>query len=75
AGGAAIITGGSNLGFSVSHLESFYGVPVRYALEPGGEAEEVRIDLQQTRADLRGEVALGTGFLEQLRLRAGIADY
>ena len=75
AGGAAIITGGSNLGFSVSHLESFYGVPVRYALEPGGEAEEVRIDLQQTRADLRGEIALGTGFLEQLRLRAGIADY
>lgn len=75
AGGAAIITGGSNVGFSVSHLENLYGVPIRYALEPGGEAEAVRIDLRQTRADLRGEVALDGGFLDQLRVRAGISDY
>ena len=33
AGGASIITGGSSLGFSVSHLENRYGIPARYSLE------------------------------------------
>ncbi len=75
AGGAALITDGGNLGFSVSHLDNLYGVPVRYALAPGEEAEMVRIDVEQTRADLRAEVETGSGFLEKLRLRAGAADY
>ncbi len=75
AGGAALITDGGNLGFSVSHFDSIYGVPVRFALEPGGEAEEVRLDIKQTRADLRAEVETGDGFIERLRFRAGAADY
>lgn len=101
AGGAAIVSGGSNLGFSVSHLESRYGIPARLSLEEaddhdhdhegeedhdheheheheheeGHSHENVTIAMRQTRADLRGEIALGGGFLEQLRLRGGIADY
>ena len=75
AGGAAVVTDRGNLGFSVSHYDSLYGVPVRYALEPGGEAEQVRLHLEQTREDLRAEVKLGGGFVETLRLRAGHADY
>ncbi|MFS0738398.1 TonB-dependent receptor [Sphingomonas sp. 1P06PA] len=75
AGGAAIVTDTGNLGFSVSRYDSLYGVPIRYALEPGEEAEAVRLDVRQTRADLRGEVETGDGFLERIRLRAGFADY
>ena len=74
AGGAAIVTDGGNLGFSVSHFDSNYGVPIRYAIEPGEEAEAVRIDMRQTRLDLRGEVETG-GFIDRLRFRGGISDY
>jgi iron complex outermembrane receptor protein len=75
AGGAALIVGGGNLGVSVSHTDNFYGVPVRYALEPGEEAEEVRLHMKQTRADLRAEVPTGGTVLDTIRLRAGWADY
>lgn len=75
AGGAAVITEGGNLGFSVSHFDSLYGVPVRYSLDPAVEAEEVRLDVRQTRADMRAEVETGSGFIERIRLRAGAADY
>src|SRR5690606_23931720 len=74
-GGAAIITDGGNLGFSVTHSDNFYGVPVRYALGPGEEAEQVRLHMKQDRADLRAEVPVNGGFLETIRLRAGFADY
>lgn len=74
AGGAAYIDGGFNMGVSVARLENLYGVPVRYALEPGGEAEQVRIDLRQTRTDVRAEVPIG-GFLEQVRVRGGAVRY
>jgi len=36
--------------------------------------EDVRIDLEQTRLDLSGEIALG-GFFSTLKVRAGYADY
>ena len=75
AGGAALITDGGNLGFSVAHTDNFYGVPVRYSLDPDGEAEQVRLHMKQDRADLRGEVPVNGGFLESIRLRAGFADY
>lgn len=75
AGGAALITDGGNLGFSVAHTDNFYGVPVRYSLDPGGEAEQVRLHMKQDRADLRAELPVNGGFLESIRLRAGFADY
>ncbi|MBB5710243.1 TonB-dependent receptor [Sphingomonas xinjiangensis] len=75
AGGAAIVDDRGNLGFSVSHFDSLYGVPVRYSLDPAVEAENVRLHVKQDRFDLRGEVDTGDGFLRQIRLRAAIADY
>ncbi|WP_176597412.1 MULTISPECIES: TonB-dependent receptor domain-containing protein [Sphingobium] len=75
AGGAALITDGGNLGFSVAHTDNFYGVPVRYSLDPGSEAEQVRLHMKQDRADLRAELPVNGGFLESIRLRAGFADY
>ena len=39
------------------------------------EAEEVALDVRQWRGDVRGEVLLGSGFLERIRMRGGYADY
>ncbi|MFN3725283.1 MAG: TonB-dependent receptor [Allosphingosinicella sp.] len=84
--GVALIRDGGSLGVSVSLFDSRYGVPMRpgaghHHEEGEGEGEEghgdvpVSIDLRQIRADLRGEVKLGDGFLEQLRVRFAAADY
>jgi iron complex outermembrane receptor protein len=75
AGGAAYIDEGGSLGFSYSRYDSLYGVPVRYSLDPTIEAEEVRLDVKQSRADVRAEVNTGDGFLEKIRFRAGQANY
>jgi iron complex outermembrane recepter protein len=86
AGAAFIDEGGGNLGVSFSIYDTRYGVPGRpgaghehAAPVPGvpvvEEEETVSIDLRQYRADLRGEVMTGDGFLEKLTFRAGFADY
>lgn len=75
AAGAALINDRGNLGFSVSHYDSIYGVPVRYSFDPAVEAERVRLQLRQTRVDVRGEVETGGGLLDKIRLRLGAADY
>lgn len=75
AGGAALITETGTLGISFNHIDNFYGVPIRYAVEAGGEAEQVRLHMKQNRADLRSEVHTDGGFVDTIRLRAGWADY
>lgn len=82
AGGIAFIDDGGNLGISYSIYDTNYGIPARpgagHAHEEGeGEEEEapVSIGLRQYRLDFRGEVELGDGLFEKLRLRAGFADY
>src|SRR5690606_19971986 len=69
---------------------SLYGVPPRFDVheheheegeeegEHGHEGhshENVRLDVRQTRFDVRGEVDTGGGFLDRIRLRLGAADY
>ncbi|MFN4357867.1 TonB-dependent receptor [Sphingopyxis alaskensis] len=89
AGGLSLINDGGQLGVSVSYYDSNYGVPSRpgteHHHEEGEEGEEeeghepgegaVTIGLKQWRADLRGEVEMGDGFFDKLRIRAGFADY
>ena len=75
AGGAAIVTETGNFGVSVSHYDNFYGVPVRYALDPAVEAENVRLRMKQTRQDMRAEIDTGGTLLDAIRFRAGHADY
>ncbi len=75
AGGAALILDGGTLGASFSHYDSLYGVPVRYSLDPTVEAEQVRLQLKQDRADLRAEINIGGGFLDTIRFRTAFADY
>jgi iron complex outermembrane receptor protein len=70
------------IGLSVSTYESNYGLPGAHAHahegeEPGAEEEEeeiIRIDLDQTRYDLRGELDFD-GFIESAKLKAAFNDY
>jgi iron complex outermembrane receptor protein len=75
AAGFAYVRGQNNIGFSVNRYDSLYGIPVRFSLEPGGEAEAPRIDVRQNRADMRAEIDTGDGFFDTLRFRAGYSDY
>ncbi len=75
AGGAAVITSNGNMGLSVSHYDSLYGVPVRYSVDPAVEAEEVRLDVKQTRVDFRSEINPASGFISAIKFRGGYADY
>lgn len=75
AGGAAFITDQGNIGFSITRTANLYGVPLRYSLVPEIEAEQVRLDMDQTRVDWRAELTPASGFLKAIRLRGGQADY
>ncbi|WP_077146954.1 TonB-dependent receptor [Sphingopyxis sp. KK2] len=88
AGGLSLINDGGQLGVSVSYYDTNYGVPDRPNTEHdhGGEEEgddhghehgegPVTIGMKQWRADVRGEVEMGDGFFDKLRIRAGYADY
>ena len=74
AGGLAYVDGPLNVGFSVTHHDALYGVPIRFSLDPDIEAEAPTIDVKQTRYDARAEIPL-SGFFSQVRLRGGYADY
>lgn len=68
--GAAFVNDGGMLGVSFGYFDSEYGIPPRADL-----GEEPTIKLRQYRADLRGEVDLGDGLFEKLRVRGGYGDY
>ncbi|UZK66335.1 TonB-dependent receptor [Sphingomonas sp. M1-B02] len=80
-GGIALINEGGSLGFSAGYYDSKYGVAERPGMgshheeEAGHEHGDVTIGMQQFRADLRAQVNVGGAFLDQIRLRAGYADY
>lgn len=71
------------LGLSVKRLDTTYGVPGHEHEHEEGEEEEeheheeggVSIGLEQTRWDLRGELAFDGGPFERLKVSAGWADY
>lgn len=84
--GLGLILGESTFGASVGYYDSTYGVPTRPGTghhhgedgsdEPEGEGEElVTIGLEQFRADFKGDIYLGEGAFERLKLRVGYSDY
>lgn len=75
AGGLALVRDNGSFGVSLARYDSLYGIPIRYALTPGGEAEAVRLDVRQWRGDVRGEIDIASGFAERLLIRGGYADY
>ena len=75
AGGLAYVDGDLNVGLSVSRHTFKYGVPIRFSLEPDGEAEEPTLVGRQTRADARVNVPLGDGLFKVFEFRGGIGKY
>ena len=86
--GLGLILGESTFGAAIGWYDTNYGVIKRPGLEhahggeEGGEEEEeeegeenVRIDLQQFRADFKGDIYLGDGAIERMKLRVGYSDY
>ncbi len=73
--GAAYIGDGGSIGIAYSHYDSLYGIPIRYATEPGQEQEAPRLSLVQNRVDLRAEINAGGSVIDKISLRAGHADY
>ncbi len=87
--GLGLILGESTFGAAIGYYDTNYGVIKRPGLkhEHGGEEgedhggeeekeeENVRIDLQQFRADFKGDIYLGDGALERLKVRVGYSDY
>ena len=85
--GLGVILGESTFGASLGWYETTYGVPTRPGAghhhgeegeEEGGEEEGeelVTIGLKQFRADFKGDVFLGDGAFERLKLRVGYSDY
>jgi iron complex outermembrane receptor protein len=73
--GGAVITSSGNYGIAVSHYESLYGVPVRYATEDGQGQEAPRLDVKQTRLDARAAVDTGGNVLDKVSFRLGAARY
>ncbi|MDO6415668.1 TonB-dependent receptor [Sphingomonas sp. BIUV-7] len=73
--GATVITETGSLGFSYSHYDSLYGVPIRYATQLGEEQEAPRIDVAQDRIDARAQIDTGGNLLEAIRFRLGAARY
>ena len=65
------------LGVSISSYDSNYGVPGHHeeAAAMGAEEELVRIDLNQTRFDLKGGWMSMSGPIERVSFRLGVNDY
>lgn len=65
-------------GAAITGFTTNYGIPGHGHAEEGGAEEEeepaVRIDLEQRRLDLRGELTQ-LGFFDSMRLRFGVTDY
>ncbi len=73
--GLAYVTDGGNIGVAYSRYDSLYGVPVRFATEPGEGQEAPRIKLRQDRIDARAEVVTGGDLIEKLAFRYAFGDY
>jgi len=73
--GLSYVNDGGMIGFSYTHTDSLYGVPIRFATLPGEGQEAPRLALKQDRIDARAEVQTGGDVLEKILFRFGYADY
>ena len=74
-GGIAYIGDTGNIGISYDHYDSLYGVPIRFATQPGEEQEAPRLSMKQDSVNLRAEVNGDGNVLDKISLRLGYADY
>lgn len=81
-GGLSYVGDWGFFGVSAGQWEKNYGIPAELEEEegdagPGEEEEEggVRIDIEQTRLDVIGEIKSDLALLERMRFRFGYGDY
>lgn len=72
--GVAYIDDNGSLGIGYGHYDSLYGVPARFDLTTG-EGEAVRLKVKQDRFDVRSEINVGGDFIDNIKVRAGYANY
>lgn len=75
AASAAYINEQGNIAVAYSHIDNLYGIPLRFATQPGQEQEHPRIHVRQDRIDGRAEVSPQGALIDKLGLRLGYADY
>ena len=79
AGGLSWVGSRGFLGFAVSDLDNKYGLPGPEEDEGGPPEPQLtggpRLEMQQTRVDVRGEYRTDSGLIESTRLAFGINDY
>lgn len=73
--GVAYITDRGNMGVAYSRYDSLYGVPVRFATEPGQGQESPRIKLRQDRIDARAELTPGGELIDKIAFRYAYGNY
>lgn len=73
--GAAYIGTGGTIGIGYSHSDSRYGVPIRFATQPGENQEAPVLQMRQDRIDARAEINANGPWIDKLRFRFGFADY
>jgi iron complex outermembrane recepter protein len=73
--GGSLIFDNGFFGVSGKITRSNYGVPGAVEEGPGGEIETVRIELEQERFDLMGELNSDFLIFETAKIRIGYADY
>ena len=85
--GAAYFSGNSNIGVSFDYYDTAYGVPGLPGIghvhgeddgpeeDEGHGEEDVSIGLKRYRADLRGVLDTGEGFIDEIRTRWGWSNY
>jgi len=73
--GGAYIGDGGSIGMAYSHYDSRYGVPLRFATEPGHGQEAPQLQVRQDRIDARVEFAPHGSVIDKFTFRFGYADY
>lgn len=73
--GLAYVGEAGNIGVAYSHYDTLYGLPVRFATEPGQDQESPRVKLRQHRIDARAELEPGGALIEKLAFRYAYGDY
>ncbi len=73
--GLGYVTEGGSLGIAYSHYDSTYGVPIRFATQPGETQDAPTLSLLQNRLDARAEIDPESGFLDKISFRYGYANY
>jgi iron complex outermembrane recepter protein len=73
--GFSIIGDAGFIGASINRLDNNYGVPPGAHAHGDEEPESIRIDMQQTRYDLKGELNDPLPFTDKLKMRLAYNDY